>query len=52
MVDVVAEFKHFSEYFIFRIVNFTHVSLAEQIAVSCVGLGVVLVLISLILFLV
>ena len=37
MVDVVAEFKHFSEYFIFRIVNFTHVSLAEQIAVCCVA---------------
>ncbi|MBI4152686.1 hypothetical protein HY495_03170 [Candidatus Woesearchaeota archaeon] len=52
MVDVIAEFKHFSEFVIFRVLNFTHVALAEQIAVSSVGLGILLVLISLILFLV
>lgn len=51
MVDVVAEFKHFSEYVMFRVRNFTHVSLADQVALSCVGLGILLVLMSLFLFL-
>lgn len=51
MVDVIAEFKHFSEFVMFRFVNFTHVSLAEKIAVSCVGLGVLLIFVSIVLFL-
>ena len=51
MVDVVYELKKFSDFVIFRIVNFTQISLAEQLALVCAGLGFLLVLLSVILFL-
>ncbi len=51
MVDVVYEFKKFSQFVTFRIMNFTHASLAEQIALCCAGLGFLMVLLAVILFL-
>ena len=51
MVDTVYEFRKFSQFVSFRILNFTHIPLAEQIALCCAGLGFLLVLISVILFL-
>ncbi len=50
MVDVVYEFKKFSQFVTFSVLNFTHASLAEQIALCCVGFGFVMVLLSVILF--
>ena len=50
MVDVVYELKKFADFVAFRVVNFTQVSLAQQIALVCVGLGFFLVLLSVILF--
>lgn len=51
MADIVYEFKKFSQFVTFRILNFTHVSLMDQIALCCVGLGFVMVLLAVILFL-
>lgn len=50
MVDVIYEFKKFSEFVAFKLMNFTHISIADQIVVSCIGLGLLLLLISIVLF--
>jgi len=51
MVDVVYEFKKFSQFVTFRLLNFKQVSLGDQIALCCVGLGLLMVVVSVILFL-
>ncbi len=51
MADVVYEFKKFSQFVTFRLMNFKQISLAQQVALCCAGLGFVMVLLAVILFL-